>query len=82
MEKITQEVLNNNIKDVWYTFPPGGRMTLCVLTTDSGFQLVGESACLNTEEFDQSRGMNYARLDAEKKLWTLMTYNVMEDNRS
>lgn len=80
MKKITQVDVDNNIKDVWYTFPPGGRMTICVLTTQSGFQVVGKSSCVNIEEFDQSLGMKYSREVAEEVLWDFMSYQLMENN--
>lgn len=80
MQKITPEVVENNIATEWYTTVPGGTMTICVLTTISGFQIIGESACVNPADFNAELGKQYAKEEAVDKLCGFMGYHLKEEN--
>ena len=49
-------------------------LTLCVLTLDNGFTVLGESACTSPENFDAEVGQRIARADAVRKVWPLLGF--------
>lgn len=49
-------------------------LTLCVLTLDNGFTVLGESACASPENFDSDVGRRIARADAVRKVWPLLGF--------
>lgn len=51
-----------------------GTTTICVLTMKNGLKVIGTSACLNTDDYSESVGKQYAYDDAFKKLWELEGY--------
>lgn len=77
MNKVSKECVESNIVSEWYTVVPGGRMTLCVLTTECGFQVTGESSCVDPAEFNEDLGREYSKEMAFNKLWEVMSYNFM-----
>lgn len=56
----------------------GGTLTICVLTLANGFDVTGESACVDPANFDEALGKKYARADAFKKIWPLEGYLLRE----
>lgn len=52
------------------------RMTICILTTKSGFEVLGKSSCIDAKEYSQELGERYAREDAINQLWELEGYRV------
>ncbi len=46
----------------------GQKTMICHLTLVNGFEIVGTSACLNAEQFDEGIGAFYALVDAVNKL--------------
>lgn len=58
-------------------FPLMG-LTFCVLTLKNGFVVTGESACVDSRNFDAEKGRQYARENAIEKLWPLMGYALKE----
>lgn len=73
MPKITTEYLETLIAATIYT-RQGRKTTICVLILRSKFEIVGSSACLNPEDFDEELGRKYAYEDAMKKLWDYEAY--------
>jgi hypothetical protein len=53
-------------------------LTICVLTTKSGFTVTGESACASPENFNQDLGAKFAREQAVRKLWGFEGYLLRE----
>lgn len=75
MERLTTEYIESQIARTQYLRPEGcGTLTICVLTMKNGLHIVGESACLNPNDFDQALGEKYARENAFSKLWQLEGY--------
>lgn len=52
----------------------GGRLTVCCLTLNNGFLLIGESSCVNVENFNQEIGERIAFDNAKEKIWVLEGY--------
>lgn len=57
----------------------GETLTICVLTLHSGFQLLGQSACIDPANFDAAIGEKIAYDNAVEKMWELEGYRVKHD---
>lgn len=58
--------------------PKGGTMTICVLTMKNGFQVIGESACVDPKDFDEKIGRQIAYDRAFGEVWKLVGFKTME----
>lgn len=72
--KLTEEDINDVIADVNYIQPPNTTTTICLLTLQNGFVVIGKSACVDSTEFDRSLGESLALDDAVEKVWELEGY--------
>lgn len=63
---------HQTLKDTWVKEVDhqliGRKTTVCVLTMDNGFEVVGTSACVDPENYDPLIGYHYALEDALKNL--------------
>lgn len=75
MTKLTPEYLHSLIKSTGYFQLEGTTTTICALETTSGFIIVGKSACLNPDDFNEDIGKEIAFNDAFDKLWDLEGYH-------
>ena len=53
-------------------------MTICVLTTENGFALVGKSTPADPENFNEELGKKFAKEDALRQMWPLEAYLLRE----
>lgn len=60
------------------TSPALELLTICILTTRSGFTIIGKSAPASPENFDEEKGRAFAREDAVRQLWPLMGFALRE----
>jgi len=74
MEKIRLEELQALVKAVDYHKFPDSTHTVCCLYLTNGFTVIGESACLNPDDFDRDIGEGIAYENAVEKLWQLEGY--------
>ncbi len=74
--KLTIEYLESLVVAEQYHVFPGTTMTVCCLTLKNGFSVIGESACINPDDFDQDIGRKIARANAINKLWQLEGYRI------
>lgn len=74
MNKITSEHLNQMIEDAQITYFHHGTLTIAVVTLYGGFQLVGTSACVDPNNYDEELGNSLAVANARNKLWELEGY--------
>lgn len=58
--------------------PAHDLLTICILTTRSGFTIIGKSAPASPENFDAEKGRTFAREDAVRQLWPLMGYELRQ----
>ena len=77
MFQSTKEALEQKLASVSF-LRVGETTTVCSLTLDSGFVVVGQSACIDPKAFDCTIGCDLAREDALNKLWELEGYHVKE----
>lgn len=71
--KVTKEQLDALIVKTEY-HRLTATMTVCVLTLKNGFEVLGQSACVDPANFNQEIGENIAFEDAFEKLWMLEGY--------
>jgi hypothetical protein len=69
------------IKEAYYVFPDT-TLTICCLTLRNGYQVTGESACVNPANFVKETGEKYAREQAVEKIWMLEGYLLKESLRN
>lgn len=75
--KVTKEYMASRIASVDYT-RLGATTTLCNLTLDNGYSVLGQSACVSPENYDEEVGQGYAYKDAFAKLWPLFGFLLAE----
>lgn len=75
--KLTDADLHALIRSVAYSrFPADSTTTICAITLHSGFVVIGKSACLDPQNFDEHVGMSVACDNAVRQLWDLEGYRV------
>lgn len=52
----------------------GTTLTVCCLTLQNGFTVIGESACASPANFDEQLGRDVARVKARDQIWALEGY--------
>lgn len=72
--QITVADIQAKIKASNYVILPDGRTTICQLMLENGFTVIGKSACVNAENFNQALGEKFAFEDAASKVWELEGY--------
>jgi len=88
--RVTLELLRNSVKETHYRLgrdvfgiPPGHHplalMTLCVLVLENGFFVIGMSACVSPENFDEEKGRTAAYNNAFAQLWALFGFQMRTD---
>lgn len=75
---LTPEDLENKIIDENYS-RIGLKTTVCCLTLANGFEVVGSSAPVSLDNFDEQKGREVARLDALGKTWMIEGYLLQEN---
>ena len=76
--RVTLQHIDSLILKTYYHVPEGTTLTICVLTLKNGFNVVGESACVNPLNFDPLIGMTLAHENAKNKIWALEGYLLAE----
>lgn len=74
--KVTRESIEAKIKNVRHLH--SDTLTICVITMNNGFNVVGKSAPASPENFDVAIGERYAYEDAFRGLWQLEGYLLCE----
>ena len=68
-----QAISDTILAEQFYVFP-GTVMTVCCLTLQNGFNVVGTSAPASPENFDAEIGKTIARNKAVEQIWQLEGY--------
>lgn len=79
--KVTEESIKNHIVEVVYAnpFKDHPHMTICGIRMVNGFLVLGQSAPISKENFDQAIGEQLAYKDAFSKIWVLEGYHKAMD---
>lgn len=72
--RVTLERLDEVILTEQYHVFEGTTVTVCALTLQNGFTVVGESAAASPENFDAELGKRIAKDNAKQKIWALEGY--------
>lgn len=76
--RLTPDMIDATIDDIYYHVVPNTTLTICVLTLKNGFNVVGKSAAVSLENFDKEIGESVAFDDARDQIWTLEGYLLKE----
>ena len=77
MNKVTKESIESRIKETTY-HRLGEKTTICKITMVNGFEVLGESACVDPKDFDIMLGRKYSYEKAFEKLWVLEGYLLQD----
>lgn len=69
-----------NVGSIFFRSPgdPLNNLTLCILTLDNGFTIVGKSACVDPKLFDEAKGRELARADAVRQAWSYLGFRLAD----
>lgn len=76
--RITPEQIDGVILSEQYYVFPDSTLTACLLTLRNGYTVLGESACVDPENFDVDIGRKIAKENAKNKIWALEGYLLKE----
>ncbi len=76
--RLTVENLEARITAKEFTRSETGTMTMCILTMENGFQVLGKSACADPANYNKQIGEKVAYDDAFRQLWALEGYLLRE----
>jgi len=79
--RLTPDLIDATIVGESYHVFPGTTVTVCCLTLQNGYNVVGESAAASPENFDEEVGRVIARRNARDKIWSLEGY-LLKDRLS
>jgi len=71
---VTEDDVDSLIVGEEYHVFPGTTVTVCCLTLQNGYSVIGSSACVSFSRFDYQVGRTAARADARDKIWALEGY--------
>lgn len=74
--RVTPEYMESRIAKA--DFLVKDTLTICVITLDNGYQVIGEAACVKTENFNEDIGQRISRQNAFNKLWPLFGFVLAE----
>lgn len=79
MNKLTEEFLESQIKNVTYTRLTG-TLTHCAITVKNGFVFTGESACVDESNYEREIGEKVAFSNAFEKMWMPYGFYLKQKN--
>ncbi len=78
MEGLMYERFEQDLLDHWVKSQESARVgqktTVVCLQMNNGFEVVGQSACVNPDEYDYELGVYYATKDALKRIADIVAY--------
>jgi hypothetical protein len=77
-ERVTAQTIQSRIVAAEYLVPNDSSMTICVLRLDNGFQVTGESACVDPANYRRDIGEQIAYNQAFNKCWMLFGFLLAE----
>lgn len=74
--RVTEDYIKSCIADVSYL--NDGQTTVCLLTLDNGFKVIGTSTPADPRNYDADVGQTYAYENAFKQLWPLLGFRLRD----
>jgi len=69
--KVTLNDILDRVKDVKYVVLDDTTTTICIVTMQNGYTVLGSSACVDPKQFNKALGEQYSYADAIDKVWPL-----------
>lgn len=76
--RLSPTMISETILTEQYYIFPGTVLTVCCLTLKNGYNVIGQSAPVSTENFDETIGRRIAKQEAIQKIWPLEGYLLKE----
>ena len=77
--RLTPDAIDEKIVGAQFWHVDGTTTTICAMVLTNGTVVVGKSACVSAENFDEELGRQIAYDDARNKIWELEGY-LLRDN--
>lgn len=76
MNRVSKEMIESKILNVDYFYHDLLTIAVIVLSTSNGgvFKVIGESACVDSNNYNKELGEKYAYENAYEKIWMLEGY--------
>jgi len=72
--RLTPDLIDAQVNYCEYFRVSNTTVTICAIVLKNGFTVVGESAAVSMENFDEVLGKEIARGNAREKIWALEGY--------
>lgn len=74
--RITLDHIKSSIDSEAYHRFEGTNLIICMLILKNGYSVTGESACVDSANFNEELGRKIARGHAEDKIWGLLGFQL------
>lgn len=78
---VNSEIIRHKIVSEQFHVFPDTAVTVCCISLDNGFHVIGQSACVSTEDFDPEVGRKLAYANAFERIWELEGYLLKEKRK-
>ncbi len=75
---VTTEAVEEACDGVQFHHFPGTTVTVCCLKLINGFTIVGQSACVNPDNFDPELGKELAYDDAKQQVFRFLAFRMLD----
>lgn len=72
--QLTTADIQAKVKNTTYALMSDLRTTVCQITLENGYTVIGTSSCVDPKNYSRALGENYAYEDAFSKIWPLEGY--------
>lgn len=76
--RLTPDLIDAQINSTAFHVFKDSCMTVCCITLQNGFNVIGESACASPENFNTDIGEQIAFKNAREKIWALEGYALKQ----
>src|SRR4051812_45625631 len=77
--RVTDKDVHDSINEVQYHRFNDSTVTICCLTLQNGFAIIGQSSCVSPENFNADVGRKIAFNDAYQQVWRYLGYQLRTD---
>lgn len=77
--RVTLAGIEAEITEEAFLHIPNSTITICLMRMKNGYQIVGHSACVSSDNFDEKLGEKIARQHAIDQLWPLFGFQLASE---